>query len=186
MVNVRPPETIHRAEGPIENGTFAGRWHFSFDEYRDPRYRHFGVLRVLNDDTLSPGAVWPLHPHRELEVVTYCVEGEFRHADDGGPGGVLQPGWVQHTTVGRGLRHAEINHRPDAPLRFVQMWFIPAEPGLEPSVEQKAVAAAERQDRLLPLASSADPGALPLRADARVFSSALGAGRSVRHALAPG
>ncbi len=102
MILVRNPETIYQARGRIENGTFQGRWHFSFDEYDDPDNRHFGTLRVLNDDTLSPGAVWPLHPHREIEVVTCCAEGEFRHADEHGQGGVLRKGWVQHTTVGTG------------------------------------------------------------------------------------
>jgi redox-sensitive bicupin YhaK (pirin superfamily) len=94
MITVRSAEDIYQAEGRIENGTFTGRWHFSFAEYYDPHYVQFGALRVLNDDTLSPGAVWPLHPHREIEVVTYCAEGEFRHADENGKGGVLQKGWV--------------------------------------------------------------------------------------------
>ena len=99
MITVRKAEDIYQAEGEIENGTFQGRWHFSFGEYYDPRYKGFGTLWVLNDDTLSPGAVWPLHPHRDIEVVTYCAAGEFRHADEHGEGGVLKKGWVQHTTV---------------------------------------------------------------------------------------
>ena len=72
---VRKSENIYRSHGSIENGTFLGRWHFSFDQYRDPQFMHFGTLRVFNDDTLSPGAVWPLHPHHDIEVVTYCAEG---------------------------------------------------------------------------------------------------------------
>jgi hypothetical protein len=95
---VRRPETIYRAEGLIENGSFHGRWHFSFDRYVDAGHERFGVLRVFNDDTLSPGAVWPLHPHHEIEVVTCCAAGEFRHADENGQGGMLKQGWVQHTT----------------------------------------------------------------------------------------
>ena len=75
MITVRKAIDIFQALGKIENGSFQGRWHFSFDEYHDPRYEHFGALRVFNDDTLSPGAVWPLHPHREIEVVTYCAAG---------------------------------------------------------------------------------------------------------------
>ena len=78
MITVRQPESIYKAQGEIENGTFSGRWHFSFDTYYDNEYMRFGNLRVFNDDTLSPGAVWPLHPHREIEVVTYCADGEFR------------------------------------------------------------------------------------------------------------
>jgi len=130
----------------------------------------FGSFRVFNDDTLSPGAVWPLHPHREIEVVTYCAEGEFRHADEHGKGGVLQKGWVQHTTVGKGMFHSEINHRPDQLMRFIQMWFAPHTPRLKPAMQQKQVEREERTNRLLPLVSNDDPGSLPIASDAKVYS----------------
>jgi len=186
MITLRKPDEIYRAGGEIENGTFHGRWHFSFDTYSDPEYTSFGTLRVFNDDTLSPGAVWPLHPHREIEVVTYCAAGEFRHADEHGKGGVLKKGWAQHTTVGRGTWHSEINNLPDAPMRFIQMWFLPDERELEPSVEQKTVEKKERTNRLLTLVSNATPGALPIHSDARVFSSFLERGRTLEHALEEG
>ncbi|OGW49640.1 MAG: hypothetical protein A2078_06005, partial [Nitrospirae bacterium GWC2_57_9] len=146
-------------------------------------FEDFGTLRVFNDDTLTPGAVWPLHPHRDNEVVTYCASGEFRHADEQGRGGVLRKGWVQHTTVGRGMWHSEINNRPDEPMRFIQMWFYPSRTGLKPSVEQKAVEQRERTDRLLPIVSNKDDDALPIISDARVLSSFLHAGRSVHYDL---
>ena len=92
MITVRDPASIHQVDVPIDGGTCHGRWHFSFDRYFDPRWMRFGTLRVFNDDTLTPGAVWPLHPHREIEVVTYCAGGEFRHADENGEGGVLKEG----------------------------------------------------------------------------------------------
>lgn len=183
MIIIRPPESIYQARGAIENGTFRGRWHFSFDQYYDPEYERFGTLRVFNDDTLSPGATWPLHPHRDNEVVTYCAAGEFRHADEHGVGGILKKGWVQHTTVGRGMYHSEINNLPDAPLRFLQMWFLPAVRGSEPKVEQKAVEQAERTNRFLPLVSNVHPGALPILSDARVFSSFLQKGKTLDHSL---
>src|SRR3989449_857142 len=183
MIAIRKPEDIHLASGVIENGTFLGRWAFSFGEYYDPQSMGFGALRVFNDDTLSPGAVWPLHPHREIEVVTYCAEGEFRHADENGVGGVLKKGWVQHTTVGRGMWHSEINNRKDAEMRFIQMWILPETKGLEPSVEQKAVQKEERTNRFLPLVSVDDKGALPILSDATVLSSFLEKGRSLSHAL---
>jgi quercetin 2,3-dioxygenase len=186
MIFVRNPETIYQARGTIENGTFQGRWHFSFDEYDDPDNRHFGTLRVFNDDTLSPGAVWPLHPHREIEVVTYCADGEFRHADEHGKGGVLKKGWVQHTTVGRGMFHSEINNRSDTPMRFIQMWFFPERQGLEPSVEQKAVERKDRANRFFPLVSRAHSGALPIRSDARVFSSFLDGKKEVDWSIETG
>lgn len=178
-VFIRPPDTIYQASGEIENGSFSGRWHFNFEDYHEREYSFFGTLRVLNDDTLSPGATWPLHPHRNIEVVTYCVEGEFRHADENGVGHILQQGWVQHTTVGRGMWHSEINNRRDAPMRFVQMWFLPRELDLEPSLEVRKVEQSERANRLLPLVSNEHTGALPIASDALVYASFLESGRSI-------
>ena len=185
-ITVRRADEIHQAQGEIENGTFHGRWHFSFGEYRDSQYERFGTLRVFNDDTLSPGAIWPLHPHREIEVVTYCAAGEFRHADERGKGGVLRKGWVQHTTVGRGMFHSELNNRLDEPMRFIQMWFFPTWHGLAPSVEQRRVEKEERTNRWLPLVSNDDPGSLPIITDAKVYSCFLEGGRAVTHSFAPG
>ena len=183
MITVRDPASIHQVDVPIDGGTCHGRWHFSFDRYFDPRWMRFGTLRVFNDDTLTPGAVWPLHPHREIEVVTYCASGEFRHADENGEGGVLKEGWVQHTTVGEGMWHSEINNRKDAPMRFIQMWFTPSAPGLEPSVEQRAVEKADRTNRFLPLVSNEDRAGLTILSDARVLSSFLEAGKKISHPL---
>lgn len=186
MIVIRKPEEVYQASGKIQDGSFTGRWHFSFDKYYDPENMNFGVLRVFNDDTLSPGAVWPLHPHRDNEVVTYCAEGEFRHADEKGVGGILKKGWVQHTTVGRGMMHSEINNRPDAPMRFIQMWFYPFARNLEPSVEQKKVEKEERTNRLLPLVSNKHPGALRINSDAQVYSSFLQETRSLRYRIESG
>ncbi len=186
MITVRRPDSIYQVDGEIENGTFHGRWHFSFGDYYDPRFEDFGTLRVFNDDTLAPGAVWPLHPHRDNEVVTYCAGGEFRHADEHGAGGILKKGWVQHTSVGRGMWHSEINNRPDQPMRFIQMWFYPLRRDLKPSVQQKAVELAERTGRVLPLVSNSDENALPIISDARVCSSFLRSGMSVSYILDPG
>jgi redox-sensitive bicupin YhaK (pirin superfamily) len=186
MIRLRPPESIYQARGTIQDGTFAGRWHFSFDDYADPEYVHFGTLRVFNDDTLSPGAVWPIHPHRNIEVVTYCAGGEFRHADEHGQGNILKKGWVQHTTVGLGMYHSEINNRADEPMRFIQMWFFPWEKDLVPAVQQKAVEPAERTNRFLPLVANHHPGALPINSQAQVFSCLLTPGHQVTHTLAAG
>ena len=186
MITLRPPESIYQIEGHIQNGTFQGRWHFSFDHYHDPEYTRFGTLRVFIDDTLSPGAVWPLHPHREIEVVTYCAAGEFRHADEHGVGGLLKKGWVQHTTVGTDMYHAEINNKSDAPMRFIQMWFQPSQPGLEPALQQKQVEIGDRTNRWLPLVSNLHRGALPIFSDAQVFSGFIEAGKQVDHPLKAG
>src|SRR3990172_1342523 len=186
MIKIRDPKSIYQIEGEIENGSFRGRWHFSFGDYYDPKFKDFGTLRVFNDDTLSPGAVWPLHPHRDNEVVTYCADGEFRHADERGKGGILKKGWVQHTTVGRGMWHSEINNLPDRPMRFIQMWFYPERHDLEPSVEQKAVEKKERTDRFLLLVSNRDEGVLRILSDARVFSSFIHARKALRYGLEAG
>jgi redox-sensitive bicupin YhaK (pirin superfamily) len=186
MIQVRDPKSIYQIDGEIENGDFHGRWHFSFGDYVDPRFEDFGELRVFNDDTLTPGAVWPLHPHQDNEVVTYVAGGEFRHADERGKGGVLKKGWAQHTTVGRGMWHSEINNRPDQPMRFIQMWFYPSRRGLEPAVEQKAVEKADRTDRFLPLVSNRDAGSLPIVSDAMVYSSFLHAGKKEHYDIETG
>ena len=186
QIIIRKPESIYQIQGDIVNGTFQGRWHFSFGDNYDPEHMQFGTLRVFNDDTLSPGAVWPLHPHSEIEVVTYCAEGEFRHEDQRGKGGILKKGWVQHTTVGRGMSHSEINNRPYIPMRFIQMWFIPSERDLDPSIEQKAVERKERTNRLLPLVSNEHENALPIHSDAQVYSCFLKRGHSVEHSLKEG
>lgn len=186
MIQVRSPESIYQIDGQIQDGSFHGRWHFSFGSHFEKGFLNFGVLRVLNDDTLSPGAIWPLHPHQDIEVVTYCVEGEFRHADERGKGGILQKGWVQHTTVGNGMWHAEINNRDDSPMRFIQMWFYPSKKGLRPSVEQKPVERKERTNKLLPLVSAIDKNALYIYSDAMVYASFCCAGNTVKHRLEDG
>ena len=185
-IAIRTPESIYRAEGNIEKGTFHGRWHFSFGEYFDSEFINFGTLRVFNDDTLSSGAIWPLHPHKEIEVVTYCVKGEFRHADDRGGDGVLKKGWVQHTTIGRGMWHSEINNLKNMPLRFIQMWFRPSYPDLPSTVEQMKCDISDRTNKFLPLVSNDHPGALPIPSEARVFSCFLQGGYKVSLSLKAG
>jgi quercetin 2,3-dioxygenase len=186
QVTVRRGSSLYQASGTIQDGTFRGRWHFQFDTYHDPQHLRFGNLRVFNDDTLSPGATWPLHPHSQNEVVTYVAAGEFRHEDEHGKGGVLHQGGTQHTTVGSGMYHSEINNRADVPMRFVQIWFIPEKLNLKPSVEQREVPKADRTNRWLPLVSSSYPETLPLRADGAVLSSFLQAGRSIDHPIEKG
>jgi len=154
--------------------------------YSSPRYNNFGNLRVLNDDTLSPGAVWPLHPHTQNEVVTYVAEGEFRHEDERGKGGVLHKGGVQHTTVGRGMYHSEINNRKDIPMRFIQIWYMPEMLNMTPSVEQQEVDRSERTNQWLPLVAYKNPETLPLRADGAVLASFLQPGHKIDYELRDG
>jgi quercetin 2,3-dioxygenase len=171
----------------IEGGWFRARWHYSFDRYVDPEYTQFGTLRVFNDDRLVPGAIWPMHPHRDIEGLTYVVEGTFRHQDDvGGPPGPLPAGSVQRMTLGRGAWHSEQNASEVEPMRFIQMWIQPSERGLEPGVEQREFTTEDRTDRLLRVISGAGGDSVLVHQDADVFVARLGVGASVAHRLRPG
>lgn len=171
----------------VDGGWFRARWHYSFDTYHDPAYMGFGSLRVFNDDRLVPGAIWPLHPHRDIEGLTYVVEGTFRHQDDvGGPPGPLPAGSVQRMTLGRGAWHSEQNASETEPMRFIQMWIIPRDRGLEPGVEQRIFTAEDRTDRLLEVISGDDGDAVLVHQDAHVFVSRLHAGTVVERAVPPG
>ena len=171
----------------VDGGWFRARWHYSFDTYVDPVYTSFGTMRVFNDDRLVPGAVWPMHPHRDIEGLTYVVEGLFRHEDNvGGPPGPLPAGSVQRMTLGRGAYHSEQNASETQPMRFIQIWIMPAERGLPPGVEQKVFTTEDRTDTLLKAISGDDGDAVLVHQDAHVFVSRMNAGRSVEHPLAPG
>jgi redox-sensitive bicupin YhaK (pirin superfamily) len=168
----------------VDGGWFRARWHYSFDSYRDPAYMQFGTLRVFNDDRLVPGAVWPMHPHRDIEGLTYVVEGSFRHQDDvGGPPGPLPAGSVQRMTLGSGALHSEQNASDAEPMRFIQMWIMPSERGLTPGVEQKVFTQEDRTDTLLRVISGDDGDAVLVHQDAHVFVSRLNAGATVEHPL---
>ncbi len=182
MIEVRKKENIYY----VETDWFSGYWHFSFDRYYDPKNMNFGTLRVFNMDTLVPGGVWPMHPHKDIEVITYCADGEFEHADNLGNNGLLYPGDVQHTTVGSGVQHAEINHSQENPMTFIQVWIIPKAPGLTPSLEQRHVDPKERLNRFLLLASSSSSDALPIQQDAEVYAASIEPGAEIAHTLAPG
>jgi len=180
MMKIRRDHEISDVDG----GWFRARWHYSFDTYFDPEYVQFGTLRVFNDDRLVPGAVWPMHPHRDIEGLTYVVEGSFGHEDDvGGDYGPLPAGSVQRMTLGRGAWHSEQNASKTEPMRFIQMWIMPAERGLAPGVEQKVFTAEDRTDRFLKAISGDGGDAVLVHQDAHVFVSRLNPGVEVEHPL---
>jgi quercetin 2,3-dioxygenase len=179
---VRRDDEIYRAEG----GWFTARWHFSFDQYRDPDNMGWGPLRVFNDDRLIPGAIWPLHPHLDIEGLTYVVEGTFRHEDDQGNDGVLPAGSVQRMTLGRGAWHSEQNGSETEPMRFIQMWIMPSQQGLPPEVEQKVFTEEDRTDRLLEVISPDGGKAVKVNGPASVYVSRLLAGSETKHAFGRG
>jgi quercetin 2,3-dioxygenase len=171
----------------VDGGWFRARWHYSFDTYRDPEYTSFGSLRVFNDDRLVPGAVWPMHPHRDIEGLTYVVEGSFRHQDDvGGAPGPLPAGSVQRMTLGRGAHHSEQNASESDPMRFIQLWILPNEPALAPEVEQKIFTTDDRTDTLLKVISGDAGDAVLVHQDAHVYVSRLNNGAAVTHEIPTG
>jgi redox-sensitive bicupin YhaK (pirin superfamily) len=192
MVITRPRQSLHHVEG----GWFSADWHFSFDDYEDPENTWFGDLRVFNDDRLVPGAAWPMHPHRDIEGITYVAEGTFEHADSRGNGGVLPPGSVQRATLGSGMQHSERNGSKTEPMRFIQMWIIPSQRGLEPSVEQASFPESERRNRWVPLLVPAPgyggqdaPGnsaAVTVHQDAALYATLLAPGESLSHRFRDG
>ena len=145
MIKVRKADEIFAKDG----GWFHAKWHFSFDDYHDPQNMGFGTMRVFNDDTLVPGAVWPMHPHRDIEGLTYVPSGTFRHEDNLGNLYTMPAGSVQRMTLGSGAYHSEQNGSETEPRRFIQVWIIPRETGLEPGIERRETTAEERTNRLL-------------------------------------
>ena len=177
MIHVRRDQEIYEKQG----GWFSARWHFSFDDYHDPSYMGLGNMRVFNDDRLIPGAVWPLHPHRDIEGLTYVVEGTFRHEDDHGGDGIIPAGSVQRMTLGSGAMHSEQNGSETEPMRFIQIWIMPSERGLPPSVEQRVFTEEDRTDRLLRAISPEGGDAVKVHGNASVHISRLTGGTEVAH-----
>jgi redox-sensitive bicupin YhaK (pirin superfamily) len=178
VIEIRRDADIYDKEG----GWFRARWHFSFDQYRDPDWVQFGSLRVFNDDRLVPGVAWPMHPHRDIEGLTYVVEGTFRHADNlGGNYQILPAGSAQRMSLGSGSWHSEQNASETEPMRFIQMWIMPHEQGLQPSVEQKVFTKDDRTGRLLRIISGDGGEAVSVHQDANVYVSSLAPGASVSH-----
>ena len=177
MLQVRRDREIHREDG----GWFQARWHFSFDRYRDPEQMGVGPLRVFNHDRLAPGAIWPMHPHADVEGITYVWKGVFRHADNLSNDGVLQPGGVQLMTLGSGALHSEQNASKTEPMEFLQLWILPDTADLTPSVQQRQFLKAQRTNTLLQVVGAAGGDAITVHQDAAVFVAALSAGTEVMH-----
>jgi quercetin 2,3-dioxygenase len=171
-------------------------WHFSFDHYHDPANMSFGPLRVFNDDIVAPAGGFPLHGHREMEIVTYIIEGALEHRDDLGNTGVIRPGEIQRMSAGSGVRHSEYNPSKKDPVHLLQLWITPAAPRLRPSWEQKSFSLADRSGKLLPIAvpmganglpeEDSTTGAVQIHQDATIYTSLLAPGQSITHKFAYG
>ncbi len=160
---------------------------FSFASYYDPRHMGFRALRVINEDRVAPGRGFGTHPHQDMEIVTYVLEGGLAHRDSLGTGSTILPGELQRMTAGTGITHSEFNPSRIEPVHLYQIWLLPEREGLEPSYEQRAFPAAERQNRLRLVATpDGRDGSLTIRQDAGLYLASLDPGEEVRHELSPG
>ena len=171
----------------MESDWLSAYWLFSFDRYYDPNNMMFGPLRVFNHDTVQGGAGFPTHPHREMEIVTYVLDGELAHKDSTGGRGIIHAGEVQRMSAGTGIAHSELNASEKKPVRLLQMWVLPERSGLTPSYEQKQFADEQRSGVLLPIAAGQDmPGTVKVHQDVTFYVSRLREDERVAHELRPG
>jgi len=160
---------------------------FSFSTYQDPNHMRFRTLRVMNEDFVQPGQGFGTHPHHDMEIVTYVLEGALEHKDSMGNGEVLRPGEFQRMSAGTGITHSEFNPSNTKPVHLYQIWLFPERKGIEPSYEQKHFPEAERQNQLRLVASrDATDGSLLIQQDARIYLSSLDDGGQVSQKLSPG
>lgn len=181
--------TIHKAsQRGRTNIDWLDSWHsFSFGDYFDPENMGFRSLRVINDDRVAPGTGFGMHPHRDMEILTWVLSGALEHRDSLGSGGVIRPGDLQRMTAGTGIRHSEVNPSAGEPVHLLQVWIQPEKKGLPPSYEQKTFPASERRGKLRHLAGPAGAdGAVTIRQDADLFATLLQKGEEVTHTLRPG
>jgi quercetin 2,3-dioxygenase len=175
--------------GAKERGHFDHGWlntyhTFSFDQYYDPRYMGFRTLRVINEDFVAGGRGFPKHGHRDMEIITYILEGALKHEDSMGTGSVIRPGDVQRMTAGTGVRHSEQNASEREQVHLLQIWILPHTVGLEPGYEQKAFSEDERRGRLKLIASEdGSDGSVVVHQDVKLFASIIPAGEQVEHTM---
>lgn len=182
MLTKRPAED----RGVANFGWLDSRHTFSFGDYFDRDHMGFGPLRVINEDRVAPAGGFPTHGHRDMEIVTYVIDGALEHKDSTGTGSVIRPGDVQRMSAGTGIHHSEFNASQEEPVHFLQIWIIPERQGLKPGYEQKTFPDASRRGglRLIGARDGRD-GALTIHRDVDLYSALLTAGESVTHATAP-
>ncbi|MDJ0575509.1 MAG: pirin family protein [Xenococcaceae cyanobacterium MO_234.B1] len=181
MITLRPADE----RGSANFGWLDSRHSFSFGSYYEPNYMGFGNLRVINEDKVIPGQGFTTHSHRDMEIISYVIQGELEHKDSIGNGSIIRPGDVQRMSAGTGIAHSEYNPSSDNPVHFLQIWIIPEQTGLKPSYEQKAFTEADKQGKLR-LVGSQDgrDGSVTIHQDVDVYSTILNVDETVTHNLA--
>jgi quercetin 2,3-dioxygenase len=181
--------TLRKAEerGHANHGWLDSYHTFSFASYYDPAHMGFRSLRVINQDRVQGGMGFGTHPHKDMEIISYVLEGALEHKDSMGNGSVIQAGEVQRLTAGTGITHSEFNHSKTDRAHFLQIWLLPSQENLEPGYEQKHYSAAEKRDRLLLIASSdGRDGSVTVNQDISLYATVLSNGAQVSHAVEPG
>jgi len=172
--------------GHANHGWLDTHFTFSFADYFDPEHVQFRTLRVMNDDRIAGGGGFPRHPHRDMEILTYVLEGALEHRDSMGNGSVIKPGDVQYMSAGTGVAHSEFNASETEPAHLYQIWMLPEKKGLKPAYDQKNFSAAEKRGKLRLVASpDGRDGSVKIRQDNELYVTLLADGESVKHDLKP-
>jgi redox-sensitive bicupin YhaK (pirin superfamily) len=180
MINIRRSEE----RGGGNHGWLKTHHTFSFDQFYDPSWMGFRSLRVINEDWVAGGQGFPAHPHRDMEIITYLLEGGIEHKDSLGTSSIIRPGDGQRMSAGRGIRHSEMNPSPTDAAHLLQIWITPDKSGHEPSYEQKAFPEEEKRGKLRLIASpDGKDGSVTIHQDARLYVSLLAPGQEVKHEL---
>lgn len=183
MITLRPAaERGHAQHGWLDS------WHsFSFADYFDPEHVHFGPLRVINEDRIAAGSGFGQHGHRDMEILSYVLDGALAHKDSMGNAASIVPGEVQRMSAGSGVLHSEFNHNPSGETHFLQIWIVPSRAGGAPGYEQKAFAEAEKRGRLRLVASSdGAEGSVRIQQDVRLYAGLFDGSETASYAFAPG
>jgi redox-sensitive bicupin YhaK (pirin superfamily) len=182
MIQIRKSDT----RGHANHGWLDSRFSFSFAEYFDSKHVEFRTLRVMNDDHIAGGGGFPTHPHRDMEIVTYVLDGELAHKDSMGNGSVIKPGDVQYMSAGTGVAHSEFNASDKTPVHMYQIWMFPDKQGYTPTYDQKHFSAVEKQGKLrLVVSPDGREGSVKIRQGNELYATVLVPGETVKHALQP-
>lgn len=182
MIQIRKSEE----RGHADHGWLNTRFSFSFADYFDPEHVEFRTLRVMNDDRVAGGGGFPTHPHKDMEIVTYVLEGALEHRDSMGNGSVIKPGDVQYMSAGTGVAHSEFNASKDKSVHLYQIWMYPDKKGYKPTYDQKHFSDDDKRGKLRLLASpDGREGSVKIRQNNELYATVLGPGEAVKHELEP-